>query len=155
MKVAKDLLVSVDRDLDGTINFSEQLLMRRAAIAWKSCAQETMNRAGLRCGLSIVVQGRNMDQSEADAVFKVGKQYINNQWTISFPVFVLLSDLYKTFSIFNVPVDNGVVGKGELLRHLAEMEMPHRITLDAMKKIFKVIDSDELAFAQFAHSVIS
>lgn len=96
-----------------------------------------------------------MDQSEADAVFRVGLEYINNKWSISFPVFVMLADLYKTFSVFNVPLDNGSVRKGELLRHLAEMEMPHRISLLGMKKVFSVIDTNELSFSQFVHGVIA
>lgn len=70
---AKHVLLGVDRDLDGKINLAEYLLMRRSIIAWRECAQETMNRAGLRCALSLVTSDhRNVDQSEADAVFLVG-----------------------------------------------------------------------------------
>lgn len=153
--IPEDIMLAIDRDLDGTVNFAEYLMMRRAAHAWVECAQETMNRAGLRCGLSIVVPSRQVDQSEADVVFRVGLTLMpKNKWSISFPIFVMVSDLYRTFSAFDVPIDNGFINQNELLRQLAEQDLPHRITPGAAKEIFKATGQQEIQFPLFCFSVI-
>jgi len=103
--------------------------MRRAIIAWHECAQETMNRAGLRCSLSLITNDhRNVDQSEADAVFLVGVSMQENKNGLSFPVFLMISDLFRTFSSFDIPADNGYINQRTLVRALNESDLPHRIT---------------------------
>lgn len=88
-----------------------------------------MNRAGLRCALALAVPGRIVEQSEADTVFRVGMRLMHeNKFTLSFPVFVMIADLYRTFTAFDLPVDNGFINESDLTRRLAEMEMPHRIS---------------------------
>lgn len=106
-----DLMVAADRDQDGAINFSEYLLLRRALVAWLQCSQEFMNRAGLRCGLSITVRGRDIAQAEADIVFNLGARIMKNDdpKKLSFACFVYLADLYKMFSYFDTPLDSGSV----------------------------------------------
>lgn len=74
-----DLMIASDRDLDGTINFSEYLLMRRSIISWMQCAQQFMNRAGLRCALSIAVPGRDLAQAEADTIFHLGTRIMRDE----------------------------------------------------------------------------
>lgn len=98
-------------------------------MAWTNCAQETMNKTGLRCALALAVPGRHVEQSEADTAFRIALRLMpHDSFTISFPVFVLISDLYKTFVAFDVAADNGFVTQAELTHRLAEMEMPHRIS---------------------------
>lgn len=65
----------------------------KAALAWRACAQETMNRAELRCGLSLMNKNRSVAQSKADAVFKhlINLQQKNGS-TLAFPAFVLACD---------------------------------------------------------------
>lgn len=114
-----------------------------------------MNRAGLRCGLTIAVRGRQVDQSEADVVFRVGLTLMtHNKWSISFPVFLMLADLYRTFSAFDVPIDNGSISQSELLRHLAEMDIPHRVTPSAVHAIFAASGQTQLQFPLFCFTVI-
>jgi len=67
-----------------------------------------MNRAGLRCSLSLITNDhRNVDQSEADAVFLVGTSLQDSKNGLSFPVFLMIADLFRTFSSFDIPADNG------------------------------------------------
>lgn len=128
-RLAEDLIIAVDLDLDGHIDFAEYLLLRKAAVAWSHCAQETMNKTGLRCALALTVSGRHVEQSEADTAFRVGLRLMpHDTFTLSFPIFVIISDLFRTFTAFDVAVDNGFITKAELTRRLAEMEMPHRIS---------------------------
>jgi len=88
------LMLAADRDLDGKINLAEYLLIRRAIIAWNECAQETMNRAGLRCALNITTADhRNVDQAEADASFSIGVAMQDFKGGLSFPVFLMIADL--------------------------------------------------------------
>jgi hypothetical protein len=129
--------------------------MRRAGVSWVNCAQETMNRAGLRCALALAVPGRLVEQSEADTAFRVGMRLMqSNKFTMSFPVFVLVADLYRTFTAFDLPVDNGFINESDLTRRLAEMEMPHRISPYAVKAIFDAVDDNEIGFPLFCFSVI-
>jgi hypothetical protein len=93
--ITKDLIIAADRDLDGNINFNEYLLIRKALIAWSQCTTARMNRSELRCALTMMTPYRNPEQNEVDAIFKLGMNFsktvrFNN---LSFPVFVLLSDL--------------------------------------------------------------
>jgi len=68
--LSNDLILAADRDLDGKIDLSEYISLRKAVIAWSECADSTMSPRSLRCGLSIVSQGRTVEQSDANAVFK-------------------------------------------------------------------------------------
>jgi Ca2+-binding EF-hand superfamily protein len=91
---AFQVVLGCDRDLDGKINLAEYLMMRRALIAWNECAQETMNRAGLRCALNITTTDhRNVDQAEADTAFGIGISMQNYKNGLSFPVFLMIADL--------------------------------------------------------------
>lgn len=130
-------------------------MLRKAANAWQSCAQETMNRAGLRCGLSMLLNDREVDQSEADVAFRVALTLMpTNKWTVSFPIFVMVADLFRTFSSFDIPIDDGFVSRNELQRQLAEQDLPHRITPEAITEIFTATGQQQIGFPLFCFSVI-
>lgn len=76
-----------------------------------------MNRAGLRCGLMITVPGKEVVQTEADTVFRLGQKIMHGgrERYISYPVFVLLADYYKMFAKMNSPVDNGTIGQNDMI----------------------------------------
>jgi hypothetical protein len=152
--VAADLILACDRNLDGKLNFSEYLFLRRAAVAWTMCASERMNRAGLKCGLSIVVQSRTVSQSEADVAFRVALGYMKGSWDISFVAFAMISDLYRTFSSFDVPLDNGFISEDDMVHKLSEQDMPHRITRDSIRSIYKATGEKQLQFPMFVNAVI-
>lgn len=110
--------------------------MRRAAVAWTTCAQETMNRVGLRCALNLAVPGRSVEQPEADVTFRIGQRLMaHNKFSLSFPIFVMLSDLFRIFSMFDMPVDNGLVSRKMLLRKIEELQIPQRISPYAINAI--------------------
>lgn len=93
-EVGQNLLIAADRDLDGLINFSEQLLIRRALIAWLQCSATRMNRTDLKCGLVIVTPFRSPHQSEVDLIFDVGIKITPTAGkNISFITFVMLCDI--------------------------------------------------------------
>lgn len=153
---ATQVLLAVDRDLDGKMNLAEYLMMRRAIIAWHECAQETMNRAGLRCSLSLITNDhRNVDQSEADAVFLIASSLQDNKNGLSFPVFLMIADLFRTFSAFDIPADNGYINQRTLIRSLNESDLPHRISEPAAKAIFAATGQEEINFATFCFAVIT
>lgn len=94
--VAKDLLFAADRDLDGFINFSEYLLIRKAIIAWKQCASYKMNRSGLKCALTIVQPYKAPEQNEADMMWDLIVDNNNagtDKMSLSFQLFVLIADM--------------------------------------------------------------
>lgn len=111
-----------------------------------------MNRAGLRCGLALTAQYRTISQAEADIAFKLGNNLMKEDYAgdISFPIFVLLADMYKTYSLFDVPLDSGFVSKTTMLRHLSEMDMPHRFTPESISEVFNAINEDNLQFYKFS-----
>jgi len=43
--------------------------MRKSIIAWSECADVTMSPRALRCGLTIISQGRTIEQNEATIIF--------------------------------------------------------------------------------------
>lgn len=66
--MGQDLLVAMDRDLNGQLNFNEYMMIRKGVIAWLYCVETTMNRQSMKCGLSIMSRDRVPIQSEADSV---------------------------------------------------------------------------------------
>lgn len=115
-----------------------------------------MNRAGLRCALSLVTSDhRNVDQSEADAVFLIGASLQDYKNGLSFATYLMLSDLFRTFTSFDVPADNGYINRRTLLRSLNESELPHRISELAVKNIYAATGQDEINFSTFCFAVIS
>lgn len=114
-----------------------------------------MNRSSLRCALSIVVHGSNVAQSEADAVFRVALSLMPvNKWSISFPLFILVADLFRTFRTFDTPADAGYVKRDDMLRHLAEQDRPHRVNTESARVIFDAIGQDHMNFPLFAFAVV-
>lgn len=113
-----------------------------------------MSRSGLKCGLSIVVPGRVITQAEADVAFRVALSYMSEKWDISFVAFSMVADLYRTFSSFGVPMDSGYVTEAEMLRKLAEQDMPHRINQFAIKSLYSGVGTSSMNFSTFAHAVV-
>jgi len=114
-----------------------------------------MNRASLRCGLAMLMTDREVDQSEADVAFRVGLTLMpHNRWAISFPIFVLIADLFRTYSTFDIPIDDGFIGKTELMRQLAEQDIPHRLTPDAASEIFQATGQKQIGFPLFCFTVV-
>jgi len=137
------------------INFSEYLLLRKTAITWTECAQETMNRASLRCALQLLVKNSKVEQNEADLVFRVAIQYMPyNKYAISFPIFVLFADIFQTFYDFDAPVDVGSINFNEMLRHAAEQDKRYRITPEALRSIYNSIGQRAIKFETFVHALI-
>jgi len=63
-------------------------------MGWAECADSTMGPKALRCGLSIVSQGKSVLQPDANLVFKFGLTLQRkNKYRLSFPIFLLVSDL--------------------------------------------------------------
>lgn len=154
-EIAGDLLIALDRDLNGVLNFSEYLNLRRSVIAWSQCTQASMNRAGLRCGLNIAVPGKNLSQPEADVLYSLGIRFNEiHDNKMSFCAFIYLVDIYKVFSKFNEPMDTGVVNQKDLVRRIEELDFPTRITADGAKTIFNAIGQDELQIDQFGWALI-
>lgn len=67
-QLGDDLLIAMDRDLNGKLNFNEYMMIRKGVIAWLYCVETTMNRQSMKCGLSLLSKDRTPIQSEADAV---------------------------------------------------------------------------------------
>jgi len=59
-RISSDLIIAVDRDLDGKMNFAEYMLVRKGSVAWKECAQGGMNRSALKCALNLTIKDRAM-----------------------------------------------------------------------------------------------
>lgn len=112
--------------------------IRGAILAWLSCVNQVMNRAALKCALSTLVPDRRPLQSEADVIYKLGQKLMNNQDNreVSFPVFMMILDLYKVFSVFNIPLDTGYISENEMRRNLAEQELSNRVSDDAIAQVY-------------------
>lgn len=73
-RLQSDLLLAIDRDLNGMINFSEYMMIRHAVSSWIYCAEKGMNRQSLRCALSLV-SDRTPTQAEADQIYELGQTF--------------------------------------------------------------------------------
>lgn len=66
----------------------------------------------------------------------------------------MISDLYRTFSSFDIPLDNGFINQDDMTHKLSEQDMPHRITRDSIRAIYKATGETSLQFPMFVHSII-
>lgn len=114
-----------------------------------------MNRAALRCALGTLVPDRRPLQSEADIVYRLGLKIANNTEykEISFPVFLMVLDMYKVFSVFNIPLDSGYISELDMRRNLTEGEMPNRVSDDAIREVYRAYDHQDLNFYSFGYAV--
>lgn len=147
--------MAIDRDLDNKININEYVTMRKAIIAWAECAEVTMSPRALRCGLVIVSQGRNIEQSEANIIFNYGLSLQRrNKFKLSFPIFLLVSDLQRVFVSFDIPADNGFISKQDLQKRVAAQDLPIRLSITAADAMLKLDDSNSLDFTTFATALM-
>lgn len=127
-------------------------MIRRGLIAWKQCAQVKMNRQGLKCALTITTPLKTPSQSEVDVVFKLGQEISHDRWvkTISFPVYLLISDIYRVFSGIESPLDSSYISKVDMVRSLEENDYPHRFDVGAINMIYESHALEEMSFYEFA-----
>jgi len=134
---------------------NEYVTIRKSIIAWSECSDATMSPKGLRCGLGIVSNGRTIEQSDANIVFEFGiSLQKKNKFRISFPVFLLISDLYRIFSGFDVPIDNGYITKNDIKRKMMEQDLPLRLTLTAAQAILDLDNTENIDFNTFASTIV-
>lgn len=53
-----------------------------------------------------------------------------------------------------MPIDDGIISEKDMIRQLAEADMPHRINLDAVRAVYKALQRRELQFYQFSYALI-
>lgn len=151
VQLQKDIMLACDRNQDQKLNFNEYMQIRGAILAWLQCVNQIMNRAGLKCALSTLVPDRRPLQAEADVAFKLGQKLMNDTQDrdISFPIFLMILDLYKVFSVFNIPLDSGYLSENEMRRQLAELELSNRVSDDAIREVFRSYDHNDMNFYTF------
>lgn len=115
-----------------------------------------MNRAALRCALSITLKDRIISDAEVAIIFKTGLalQHVN-RISMSFPVYVLMADLARVFSIVEAPEYTGYCSKDEFLYRLEEMTIPHRLSTVAAKDIANSNVGGMVGFPSFVFGAIS
>lgn len=114
-----------------------------------------MSPKGIRCGLGIVSGGRTVEQADANIVFNFGLSLQKkNKFRISFPIFLLVSDLYRIFAGFDVPIDNGYITKQDIKRKVTEQDLPLRLTLTAAEAILELDSTENIDFNTFASTVV-
>jgi hypothetical protein len=69
---------------------------------------------------------------------------------ISFPLFVLGADLYKSYSSIQQPLDSNFVSSDVLCRGVEELDVPSRITATSAREVFKAYKADRISFAMVA-----
>jgi len=113
-----------------------------------------MSPKALRCALSIISNGQSVSQAEANVVFEYGlKLQRKNKYRISFPIFILIADFFRTFTGFDVSVHKGVVSRKLLLKKLANQDLPMRMTTSATEALIE-LDENSFTFAEFSSAIM-
>jgi len=73
---------------------------------------------------------------------------------LSFPIFLLVSDLYRVFSSFDIPIDNGYITKQDLYKRVADQDLPIRLSITAADAILNLDNTPNLDFTTFAESLM-
>jgi len=148
------LIIATDKDLDGKINLSEYITLRRGIIAWSECADSTMSPKGLKCGLGIINAGKSISQLDANNVFEFGVSLQKkNKYRISFPIFIMIADLYRIFSGFDVHIADGYITKKDIKKKILEQDLPIRLPLTTANAILD-LDYDKFDFNTFSTIII-
>jgi len=96
-----------------------------------------------------------VEQSDSNEVFKFGQSLMfRNRFRLSFPIFLLISDLYRIFAGFDIPIDNGYITKQDLRKRLMDQDLPLRLTVTAAEAILSLDDTETIDFSTFASAVI-
>jgi hypothetical protein len=107
------------------------LYIRKAAIAWKKCvSSRLLIRADLKCAMVIAANERNMDDHEGDIVFRLGIEMSDREWNIgiTFNTFLILSDSFRTFSLFEKGISDGMLSFQDIRFAVNQQRIPNLYT---------------------------
>lgn len=97
-----------------------------------------MNSSGLKCGLTIVQPYQAPSQNEVNMMWDITVNTNNigsDKQFISFQFFVMIADLYKTYSNFQQPLDFNYILEKDFDRAITELDVPSRITSTSAREI--------------------
>jgi len=87
-------------------------------------------RADLKCALVIAGNASNLDEHEADFVYRVGIEMADREWNIgiNFLSFVMLADSFRTFTSFDKGIADGSLTFRELRYESNQQRLPSIFT---------------------------
>lgn len=106
-----------------------------------------MNRHSMRCALSLISRSHRPIQSEADAVYGLGQRLMSDSGQVTFPMFLMLADIYRSFN--SMVMDSSVISESQLRRGLAEQNYPNRFSDSAVKEIYRTNGGKPMDFKTF------
>lgn len=104
-----------------------------------------MNRFSMRCALSVVTSDKVPIMSEVDTAYRLGQKVMqtNHYNSVTFPVFVMVADIYRTFRVISQFGDTRV-DEPQMRRLLAENDAPNKFTDDAIREVYLANDGKHL-----------
>jgi len=150
--LGNDIMFSGDRNGDGKINFLEYLFIRKAAIAWKKCvSSRLLIRADLKCALVIAANARNMDDHEGDFIYRLGVEMSDREWNIgiSFMQFLVIADAFRTFTLFEKGVSDGMLSFQEMRFAVNQQRIPNLYTPAMINDFEKMMEHKDVTFPTF------
>jgi hypothetical protein len=111
------VMIALDTQSDGSLNFREYLTFRKTLVAWYTCAQEIMTRPAFFCALKIINPYKALERNDSDIIYKIALKLGSDDF-ISYPQFVRVVDSYVSFGRFDGVQDDGTVSKDEMIKEL-------------------------------------
>lgn len=69
------------------------------------------------------------------------------------PQFILVADLYKTYSAIFQPLDSNFVSQDVFERGVGELDVPTRITQTSAREVFMSYKANNLSFTMIAYGM--
>jgi len=110
-----------------------------------------MTRPMLRCAMAITSPKRLLDPSEATILWRIALSLMNQKYYshISFPIFLMISDIYDQFLNFEGPIVSGIVTRKEALRAVRDNLLPSRLSVQSVNWMYDAM-GEEVQFYEYA-----
>lgn len=109
--------------------------LRKVNLAWKECSSElALSSRNINCAVRISSPGKILQQVEASELYKLacvikdGKVNGGNIPTLNFIEFVEVAHLYYYFVEFELPFNDGVMDRKDVIRAIEEGSLPTTLT---------------------------
>jgi len=137
------------------VNLADYIFLRRANFAFNKCASNNkLSKKNINCAVTVVVPHRRLMFPEAKEIFDEGLKIKYGKLTgesayIGFLEFFEVVRIFHFFEEFEVPFNDGILLKKDILRAIDDHAMPSTLTPLVVSSMFNSIEKDSMTFPIF------
>lgn len=105
----------------------------------------------MKCALVIAANARNMDDHEGDFIYRLGIEMSDREWNIgiSFMQFLIIADSFRTFTLFEKGVSDGMLSFQEMRFAVNQQRIPNLYTPAMINDFELMMEHKDITFPTF------